>query len=57
MFKYLVQPKKLGVEGNISSRGNYTVAKSGLKCQDLTCGSDIRLTLTRSIVGTPTAVI
>jgi hypothetical protein len=57
MFKHLVQPKKLGVEGKISSHGNYTAAKSGLKCQHLRCGSDIRLTLTGSIVGTPMAVI
>ena len=57
MLECVVQPKELGVEGRIALDGNYTAARSGLKCHDLGCGSEIRMTLTRSIVGTPAALI
>ena len=52
ILECVVQPKELGVEGKISS-----AARSGLNCHDLGCGSEIRMTLTRSIVGTPAALI
>lgn len=57
LFEHVVQPKRLEVEGKMFSHGNYTAAKSGLIYEDLGCASDIRLTLTWSIWGTPLAVI